>query len=316
MFEIQAHPQCGSARTRSAFRMLDSLIRCLSLTTLDATDPRTSFFLPGAVPVLGTIEPGPSPPPFGIDTLTGLAPDPTLPLPSPTYIPPDLTDFATGASAHVPLTAYPFNPPHAHAAAGGGAWPCGCSSYSLGQTWPRAQELAPAWANMPMWPGDAGEGEMQKEECRRVVWATVMLTVSHNTKTTAGTDREPQHLWIKDPANVSRVAVLRTFSVTPRPTLTAPRQYALLFPGETFAPPGLAPIPASKDSVWALYMRTLLMWHSCLRSRSDATLSDADRAQYAITAWLELDAVEAAMDRHTCDIQSGFMMQMREVLFK
>ena len=78
----------------------------------------------------------------------------------------------------------------------------------------------------------------------------------------------------------------------------------------------MAHIPSSKDSVWALYMRTLLMWHSCLRSRSDPNLSDADRAQYAMTTWLELDNVEAAMDRHTCDIQSGFMMQMREVLFK
>ena len=68
--------------------------------------------------------------------------------------------------------------------------------------------------------------------------------------------------------------------------------------------------------MWALYMRVLLMWHSCLRARSDAMLSPADRAQWAMGAWLELDAVEAAMDRHTCDIQSGFMMQMREVLFK
>ena len=42
-------------------------------------------------------------------------------------------------------------------------------------------------------------------------------------------------------------------------------------------------------------MRVLLMWHSCLRARSDAMLSPADRAQWAMGAWLELDAVEAAV---------------------
>ena len=93
-------------------------------------------------------------------------------------------------------------------------------------------------------------------------------------------------------------------------------QYALLFPGESFAPPGMGGVPASKDSVWALYMRTQLMWHACLRTRADAALALADRAQWATAAWLELDRIEAAMDRHTCEIQTGFMMQMREVLFK
>lgn len=73
---------------------------------------------------------------------------------------------------------------------------------------------------------------------------------------------------------------------------------------------------SSKDSIWALYMRTLFLWHSCLRTRVDTGLTDAERAQWTVQAWLELDAVEVAMDRHTCDIQSGFMLQMREVLFK
>ena len=93
-------------------------------------------------------------------------------------------------------------------------------------------------------------------------------------------------------------------------TDTAHLQYALLFPGETFATaiPGMPHIPASKDSVWALYMRTLFLWNACLRARGNNDLSNADRAQFAMTAWLELDNVEAAMDRHTCDIQSGFML--------
>ena len=63
-------------------------------------------------------------------------------------------------------------------------------------------------------------------------------------------------------------------------------------------------------------MRVLLLWHSSLRQRADMSMSDADRAAYAMSAWLELDNVETCLDRHTCGIQSGYMMQMREVLFK
>ena len=93
-------------------------------------------------------------------------------------------------------------------------------------------------------------------------------------------------------------------------------KYALLFPGESLVPMATGAIPFSKDSVWALYMRVLFLWHSALRQRGNLTLPDADRAAYAMAAWLELDNVEASLDRHSCGIQSGFMMQMREVLFK
>ena len=72
-------------------------------------------------------------------------------------------------------------------------------------------------------------------------------------------------------------------------------------------------MPASKDSVWALNVRVLLMWHSCIRWRADTSLPATERAQYAMAAWLELDNIEALMERHTCGLAT---MQMREVLFK
>ncbi|KAI1784849.1 hypothetical protein LXA43DRAFT_174761 [Ganoderma leucocontextum] len=277
MFEMQAHPRSNTSRSRSAFKNLDSLIQGLSLTMLDITDPRATVFMPGQVPVVATAAPirsSAAPPLFDYDNVApGLAPP------------------------AVYLRQHGLVPGHSHAhshtpPANDSQWQCGCSSYSLGNNWPLSVDLAPAWTCTPMWPDDASEGEIQKEECRRLVWSTLMLTVSHNTKTTAGTDREPQHLWIKDPAN-----------------------YALLFPGESLVPLGIDSIPFSKDSVWALYMRVMLLWHSSLRQRADASLSDADRAAYAMSAWLELDNVETCLDRHTCGIQSGYMMQMREVLF-
>lgn len=93
-------------------------------------------------------------------------------------------------------------------------------------------------------------------------------------------------------------------------------QYALLFPGESVAPPGTLSVASSKDSVWALYIRTLLLWHSSLRMRSDARMSNADRAQYSINVWLEIDNIEDTLDRHSCSIETGFLAQVREILFK
>ncbi|OBZ70893.1 hypothetical protein A0H81_09168 [Grifola frondosa] len=71
--------------------------------------------------------------------------------------------------------------------------------------------------------------------------------------------------------------------------------YALLFPGEHLEWKEGLPTPPSKDSIWAL-------------------LSDAEKAQFTVTAWLEMDAIEDAMGRHACGDGQSFM-QGREILF-
>ena len=74
--------------------------------------------------------------------------------------------------------------------------------------------------------------------------------------------------------------------------------------------------PPSKNSVWALYMRAMLMWNSCISRRTDAQLSDADKAQFALDAWTEIDAIEKALGGHNCGIERAFLFQGRELLFK
>lgn len=50
--------------------------------------------------------------------------------------------------------------------------------------------------------------------------------------------------------------------------------------------------------------------------RTDRTASDADKAQFATRAWLEADALEAALNKHTCSIERAFIFQAREYIFK
>ena len=42
----------------------------------------------------------------------------------------------------------------------------------------------------------------------------------------------------------------------------------------------------------------MLLLHSCVRMRADPTMGDAERAQFAMKAWLEIDALESALDHH------------------
>ncbi|EJF57907.1 hypothetical protein DICSQDRAFT_157117 [Dichomitus squalens LYAD-421 SS1] len=273
MFELQGHPANTAARGRSAFDMLDSLIRSLSLTILDVMDPRTSVFLPGQVPVVVSTSDLPN---------SFTAPPATFEHGIPTSTPRALHEVTSDYSPLPPQT------PMANEAQRG----CGCSSYSLGTTWPISATLTPAWTCMPMWPESAGEGEMQKEECRRLVWSAITLAITYSSHAAAGTDQAPKHLWIQDAAN-----------------------YALLFPGESLVPPGTTALPFSKESVWALYMRVQFLWHSAMRQRGDPSLSSSDRAAYAMSAWLELDHVEECIGRHSCTPGSGFKTQLLEMLF-
>lgn len=50
--------------------------------------------------------------------------------------------------------------------------------------------------------------------------------------------------------------------------------------------------------------------------RNDMTVPDAEKSQYAVKAWLEADALEAALNRHTCNLERAFLFIAREYIFK
>ncbi|KII90502.1 hypothetical protein PLICRDRAFT_39063 [Plicaturopsis crispa FD-325 SS-3] len=52
-FEICTHPELSGWRITSSMKMMDNIIRTLSLTFMDADDPRVTVFARGAVPALG-----------------------------------------------------------------------------------------------------------------------------------------------------------------------------------------------------------------------------------------------------------------------
>lgn len=204
-FELQSHPKKSVERGRSAMLLLDSLIRLFSLTTLDAdikrayTANRPTMVYQNAVAVgytssadalTSTIDiPGPD----TIDIFSGISdvfvPRPSLPLnltaPVSSLVPDNMT---LGPSTTPPV---------------GG---CNCNSLTLEKSWPGVSVIAPSWAGTLIWPENLSDGEFKKEECRRLVWASVMVTASLNSYDTTNDivdDIQKNQLWIKNPENAS-----------------------------------------------------------------------------------------------------------------
>ena len=86
-----------------------------------------------------------------------------------------------------------------------------------------------------------------------------------------------------------------------------------MLPGEALAASG---VPVDTDDMWTLSMRTMLLLHVCLRIRETPDLSPTDRAQLAVQAWIEVDDLEKRLERHTCELDTGFGFQAKEMMFK
>ncbi|CDO69276.1 hypothetical protein BN946_scf185042.g178 [Trametes cinnabarina] len=285
-FEMQVHPLKSIERERSSLLLLDSLIRLFSLTTLDADVQRLQSSVSSTTNSRGR---------FGMNTSQTFNPyrysgnnysdafGTVAPVEAAAASSSTLCNAPASTTHHVPdnLTLGPSTSPLVSR--------CNCAELAITHDSPTIQELAPSWSGTITWPKGLSEGELVKEECRRLVWATVTLTATLNAYTSVTGDDQGSRLSIKDPRN-----------------------YALMFPAESIAMAGL---PVQPNNVWTLYLRSMLLLQACERVRTDRTMCDADRAQFATNAWLEIDAVENALDQHTCGLESKSGFHAREMLF-
>ncbi|CDO69314.1 hypothetical protein BN946_scf184976.g33 [Trametes cinnabarina] len=323
-FEVNTHPAQSWERTQSAMFLLDSLVRLFSLTTIDAGfqptngNALTSAGLGFASPIVINVNaPGapPLPTAFAVQSLgitasipigagisqaqqygDGLPPYQQRwePQPNPrAFDPPIQNPFYASGAAHsqpfisnmlqsgvgAPLTTADMEsgsqggPSTTHGHASRPQCGCNCAQFSLGKNWPSVNELAPTWAETIMWPTNLTDAEFSKEECRRLVWGSVMLIANLNA-------------------------------------------YASLTPGGIVQTGGLFVREYENgDDVWSLSLRAMLLLHSCLRVRASTTMSGAQRAEFAVRAWLEIDDIERRLERHTCGLSSNYGFQSTEMLF-
>lgn len=156
--------------------MLDSIIRSLSLTLVDADDPNTTMFLPGTVPVVPIRDQHKT-------SWLGYQP---------------LIDTYQGMQGIDALYTPTSSSPEQHATEGG----CSCKSLTLGAHWPSTSEHAPMWGQTPAWNDSWSENDIRKESIRRLCWSAMVTAAGHISYTTAHRSHNPD-LFIADPANVS-----------------------------------------------------------------------------------------------------------------
>lgn len=191
--------------------LLDSLLRTMNMFSLDMDDPRASVFT-SLVPVV------PSDSPRRLSQLSAedfpasqIEHTPvnhrppawrsvdSLPLPVSSDLPPD--DHNISSHSHLPQQSY--SPAHGHEQPSANNSACTCMTFTLGHTWPRVREFAPLWDMTPTWQSEWTESDIRKEECRRLVWSSVMLSAGHSSYTAASSGMETQQLFLMDPRNVS-----------------------------------------------------------------------------------------------------------------
>lgn len=109
-----------------------------------------------------------------------------------------------------------------------------------------------------------------------------------------------------DPSNVWHFLLLLGFQ-SPLPFSNFPK-LALLFPGETRL--SALDDSAGKNSVWALYCRSRLLWLFCVQNH-EKLFGWGSRA-LAADVWKEVNNIEADLDKHTCSLErrNGFLGRM------
>ena len=92
----------------------------------------------------------------------------------------------------------------------------------------------------------------------------------------------------------------------------------MLFPGEAYERAlgheqlyGQSP----KDSVWAVYCRSMLLWSSALRP-SDDRWSSEHQTRFTLDILAETRVVQAALDMHQCSVDSTLLDVCRVFLYK
>jgi hypothetical protein len=175
-FELCAHPRHQVSRIHSALDILDSIIRLLGITHLDADDPTTSTFARQAVPA--------------VDASSDQYFSSSQSFTSSLSIPLHAQIWAQQQQSAVDTTTSSSR--------------CSCDALSLGSQWPEAQSQVPGWVTTPMWNPEWTEGEIKKEECRRLCWSTLLL-VSGQSSYSDAVNWRPQELFTVEPSNVGTI---------------------------------------------------------------------------------------------------------------
>jgi hypothetical protein len=153
-----------------------------------------------------------------------------------------------------------------------------------------------SWSYPPPWDSSWTPNQIRDEECRRVCWCAVGLIASYGAQC-AAFDRKCPDLFLSDCSN-----------------------FALLFPGEVVdrASPTYRSVDShsQKESVWALYCRSMLLWNYSNRLCDQSpSLTEETKAEWAQESWNETQAIQDSLDMHICNLDTALIYMTREYIY-
>ncbi|KIJ68076.1 hypothetical protein HYDPIDRAFT_173755 [Hydnomerulius pinastri MD-312] len=156
-----------------------------------------------------------------------------------------------------------------------------------------ADHFSSSWSYTPPWDPSWTPEEMHKEACRRLCWSALNLVASYTSHCIAFR-KEPTDLFLTDPAN-----------------------FRLLFPGEVSERgPTEHKAQSPKDSIWALYCRSMLLWNFCTTRLRKNTFASEETSELALESWRETQEIQDALDAHTCNLDMALLYMCREYVYK
>jgi hypothetical protein len=258
---------------------LDSIIRWLGLLELDQNDPRVTRFGDYQVPTAVT-QPRVIEAPYDTVQRHGLAAGAFAALDS------------VGAVGRVsrPMVGSGVMRPGPHKPGPGTGeidGGCSCARFTISSTDPQGAKLVPLCLATPGWNSSWSLAETRYEEQRRLVWCALNLAMGHVSY---------GHSLGQPPLDLA---------------ITKPWMFKVLFPGETLFrgsnPQSTYDVlrgdSSPKDSTWALYARSRLLYASAVHVKYSDHLGENAKAEFAVRAWLEAERIEAQLEMHTCGIE-------------
>ncbi|KAJ3992978.1 hypothetical protein F5050DRAFT_1578550 [Lentinula boryana] len=156
-------------------------------------------------------------------------------------------------------------------------------------------DLVTSWSYPPPWDSSWTPLQVRDEECRRVCWSAVSLIASYNAQCVAF-DRKCPNLFLSDCSN-----------------------FNLLFPGEVVdrASPTYRSVDSQspKESVWALYCRSMLLWNYSNRLCEQLESPSETNAELAQESWSESQAIQDSLEMHICNLDTALMYMTREYIY-
>ncbi|KAG1812086.1 uncharacterized protein BJ212DRAFT_1371289 [Suillus subaureus] len=172
------------------------------------------------------------------------------------------------------------------------AIPRKCDCIPLPNSSIATEQFSSSWSSTLPWDPSWTPEEMHKESCRRLCWSALNL-VARYTSHCIAFQKEPSDLFLTDPSN-----------------------FRLLFPGE-ISQRGSNEHKAQspKESIWALYCRSMLLWNFCTTRLRKNVFSSTETTDLAVEAWSETLEIQDALDTHTCNLDMALLYMCREYVY-